>query len=126
MIDAVSGRYTAKFTPTQSGVYYIDVRADQGSLSLGNVETWILVGGSDRELTDPRMNSEALARLAQRTGGAVVPADALGELPGQIRERATVPATLIRLDLWNNVWVFLLLVFLPSVEWLLRRQWGMR
>ena len=126
LIDAVSGRYTAKFTPTQSGVYYIDVRADQGSLSLGNVETWILVGGSDRELTDPRMNSEALARLAQRTGGAVVPADALGELPGQIRERATVPATLIRLDLWNNVWVFLLLVFLPSAEWLLRRQWGMR
>jgi hypothetical protein len=126
LTDAVAGRYTAKFTPAQSGVYRIDVRADQESSSLGSVETRVLVGGSDRELTDPRMNSEVLARLAERTGGAVVPVDALGELPGQLREHATVSATSVRLDLWNNIWVFLLLAFLPSVEWFLRRQWGMR
>ena len=29
-------------------------------------------------------------------------------------------------DLWDNVWVFSLLVLLPSAEWTLRRLWGLR
>ena len=125
LIDAASGRYAARFTPGQSGVYHVEVRADQGAARLGSAETWLLVGGADRELTDPRRNDEALARLAGTTGGLVAQ-DALAELPDRLRASSADPALSVRHDLWHNVWMFALLVLLPSTEWVLRRQWGMR
>ena len=126
LTSAALGRYSAQFTPTQSGVNHLGVRADRAAANLGSAETWMLVGGNDHELTDPRLNSDMLARLAAATGGAVVSSDALADLPDQLRARAANLSPPIRRDLWHNVWVFALLVLLPSVEWILRRQWGMR
>ena len=79
-------------------------------------DLWGVTGGQ----TD-----EALARLAGKTGGLVAQ-DALAELPDRLRASSADPALSVRHDLWHNVWMFALLVLLPSTEWVLRRQWGMR
>lgn len=126
LADATAGRYVTEFTPTQKGVYQIDATADQAAINLGDADGWVLVGGADRELTDPRLHGDALARLAEATGGAVVSPEALGDLPRQLRDRSADPAPPVRHDLWHNVWVFALLVLLPSTEWIVRRQWGLR
>ena len=124
--DAETGRYAARFSPRQSGVHHVAVRAEQGAASLGEAETWLLVGGADPELTDPRRHDDALARVADVSGGGVVARDALAELPDRLRASAAEPAPAVRHDLWHNAWVFLILALLPSTEWILRRFWGMR
>ena len=92
LVDGRAGRYVARFTPAQPGVYHIDVDARQGMASLGTAEEWFLVGGSDLELADPRMNAEVLRRIAAASGGELLSAQAVGDLPTLLRSRATDPA----------------------------------
>ena len=125
LTEAESGHYATQFIPGPSGVYHVAVRAEQGAARLGSAETWVLVGGADPELTDPRRNEEVLARLTGSDGG-VVARNYLAELRDRLLAIAADPVPPVRHDLWHNVWVFVLLVLLPSTEWILRRQWGMR
>ena len=126
LADGETGRYVGQFTPTALGVHRIEVDALRGGVSLGTADAWILVGGADLELADPRLNDEVLRRVAAASDGELHYADEFSDLPELLRSRAFDAPPPIRRDLWHNVWVFVLLALLPSLEWTLRRQWGLR
>jgi uncharacterized membrane protein len=69
LAEASAGRYTAPFRLDQPGVYRASVEARRGDLPLGTSEQWFLVGGSDDELADPRLNDDVLRRVAGASGG---------------------------------------------------------
>jgi hypothetical protein len=119
------GRYSTSFTADRPGVYRVNAEARAGGSTLAAPVRWFLVGGADRELTDPRLNDEVLRRVAEVTGGRYVAQDAIGTLSTLLRgERGA--AALERRELWHAPWAIGLIVLLLSAEWLLRRRWGLR
>ncbi len=124
--DASASVFAARFTPEQPGIYKVTARARRGGADAGTGSASFLVGGADVEMTDPRLNTAVLSRLAAASGGRLL-------VPGQTSEllealRANVPAATlaIRRDLWHNGWSLFALIALLAGEWTLRRRWGLR
>jgi uncharacterized membrane protein len=114
------------FTPSEAGLYRIDAEATRGSSSVGSSDRTILVGGSDPEFADPRLNEGFLRRLARESGGRYVRGADASRVASWIDELAVSPLEPEPRDLWNRAWVFALVAALLCVEWSLRRRWGWR
>jgi uncharacterized membrane protein len=118
--------YVARFRPAATGVFRLGVEARQGTAAIGSASASMLVGGADLEMTDPRLNTQLLQRVALASGGRPVAAgDATAIVDGL---RAGLPAARLAVthDLWHNGWSFAAIVMLLAAEWLLRRRWGLR
>jgi hypothetical protein len=124
--DAARGRYAAMWSPPGRGLVRISAAARRGAERLASAENAIFVGGADLETTDPRRHDDVLARLAESTGGRLLSANRLDGLRELLQARIDAsPATATR-ELWHGPWTFLALIALLSIEWTLRRRWGLR
>jgi hypothetical protein len=124
--EDADGRYVARFRPPQPGIYRIAVDVRRGSAVLGTGATSILVGGSDPEMADPRLNLELLQRLAISSAGRVIGENDIQVLAASLRSGLPAAALAVRRDLWHNGWSFAALALLLGAEWILRRRWGLR
>jgi hypothetical protein len=124
--DGVGGRFTAPFHPDQPGLYRIDVNARRGAAPIGAATQWVLVGGSDREFADPRLNEGVLRRVARNSGGRYVRAADASRVVSWLQSGAPQNAAPERRDLWHEPWAFALIAALLAGEWILRRRWGLR
>lgn len=119
------GRYAVAARFDQPGVYRLDATAARAGVRLGTASRQVLVGGTDLEMAQPRLNEAVLQRLAAETKGHYLPADRAGELPALLRESRVAAGTPEQRDLWHNGWSFLVLVALLGAEWMLRRRAGL-
>ena len=69
-------------------------------------------------------NRDVLEKLAEQTGGRYYTAKDMGKLADQISYSEAGITTRETKDLWDMPIVFLLALMLRSMEWLLRRKWG--
>lgn len=118
--------FAARFTPEQPGVYKVSARARRGGADAGNASSSFLVGGADVEMTDPRLNTPVLVRLAAASGGRVLAAGQTSELLESLRANVPAAALAVRRDLWHNGWSLLAITALLAGEWIMRRRWGLR
>jgi hypothetical protein len=123
---SVQGRYVARFTPDQPGIYRVKADATAGTTSLGSTSTSMLVGGADAEMADPRLNEAVLQRIAAASGGRMVPSDQIGSLVTALQAGVPSAALSVRRDLWHNAWSLVALIALLAGEWIVRRRWGLR
>jgi hypothetical protein len=121
-----AGRFTSAFVPDRPGAYQVRVEATRGRESLGTSDRWMLVGGGDREFTDPRLNEAWLRRVARTTGGRYVRANDAGRVASWLQDTARQHAAPERRDLWHQPWAIAFIILLLSAEWILRRLWGLR
>ena len=63
-------------------------------------------------------------KLSAETGGRYWTPEEVSKLPGEISYSDAGITVRDTKELWNMPIVFLLLLLLPSTEWLLRRKWG--
>jgi uncharacterized membrane protein len=124
--DPASGRYTAAFSPEQTGLYRVHAEGRRGAASLGVADRWMYVGGADREFADPRLNEGFLRRVARNSGGRYVRAADASKVSSWLQETVPQNAAPERRDLWHEPWAFALVIALLSTEWILRRRWGLR
>ena len=120
------GRYTTKFSADLPGVYRVEATVERGKASPDTVSDWLLVGGTNVEFADPRLNEEVLRRVAATSGGRMVGRGDLDGLPELLRAEVPSGVTPETRDLWHGVWSFLVILLLLTAEWTLRRVWGMR
>lgn len=120
-------KLSATFTPSDPGVYRVRAAVrGAGEGTARSAEQLVLAGGMDPELIDPRLNEAVLRRLADASGGQYATVATAGAaLDAFARARAHTPPPQVR-DLWHNAWSFLVIVLLLSIEWMSRRQWGLR
>ena len=120
------GRFRASSRTSQAGIYRVTADARGNQAALGTAGGAVLVGGVDPEMTDPRLNEDALQRVARASGGLVLGSADIATLIERLRARAPVAALALRKDLWHTGWSFALIAVLLGAEWLLRRWWGLR
>jgi hypothetical protein len=77
-------------------------------------------------MTDPRLNTPVLARLALGSGGRVLASGQTSELLAALRANVSAATLAIRRDLWHNGWSLLAIIGLLASEWVTRRRWGLR
>lgn len=126
LTDPHAGRYSVEQRFDEPGIYQVTAEARRGSTTLGSTNTWLLVGGADREMADPRLNEEVLRRLAAATGGAYLDADTVSQLPSLLASVAPEPQAPRLQELWQTPWIFGAVILLLASEWVLRRRWGLR
>jgi uncharacterized membrane protein len=126
LTDAGAGRSTAQFRAEQAGVYRVRAEARRRGALVGSGDDWVLVGGADLELADPRLNDEVLRRVATASGGRFLTVAESRALPGLLRARTQDQAPPRYRDLWHNAWAFGTIILLLGVEWVVRRQAGLR
>jgi uncharacterized membrane protein len=119
------GHYRATLATRQHGIHRVRVTASKSGQDLGEAEQLMLAGGIDPELIDPGLNETVLRRIADESGGRyVAPRDVEAIVPWLLQ---TLPPPQREMrDLWHNAWTFGALIALLSMEWALRRRWGLR
>ncbi len=126
LADVTTGRYVAEFAAGTPGVYGVEVTAAVGEDVSVTTDEWILIGGADAELTDPRLHDQLLRRVATVSKGRYLEATDLKDLRSLLLAGVSNEASSVTRELWHGLWSFLLLVAVLTAEWSLRRVWGMR
>ena len=124
--EASPGRFAAALRPDRPGLFRVHAEATRGRVPLGSADRWLYVGGSDRELADPRMNAGVLRRLAQATGGRFIGPDEVSQVATWLDSDTARVGERSRRELWHQPWVYAALVLIVATEWVLRRRWGLR
>jgi len=124
--DGEGDVYVGRFRTEAPGVYRVRADAVRGSANVGSAAAAVLVGGSDPEMSDPRVNTQVLQRLALASGGRVLTRGDSAALLDRLREGSPVARLAVTHDLWHTGWSFATIVMLLGAEWILRRRWGLR
>jgi hypothetical protein len=123
--DEVEGEITDRLPP---GQYMIEATASQTTPPLVPARARFLVYDKDLEMTNAMADPALLESLAEATkqqgGRAVVPE----ELPKLFEELAAIPVKTetevrVRKSLYDNWYVFVLVVGAMCTEWFLRKKW---
>ncbi len=126
LVDPARGRFEARVPAGSRGIHRAHVEASRNGVTLGSADVPWLVGGTDPELADPRLDALALRRLAEASGGAYLTPERAGEVGRFLVAREARRGPVEWRDAWHRGWLFMLIVALVSVEWTLRRQWGLK
>lgn len=124
-LPAGKGKYTFLLHPPRPGGYRLRASAELAGRSLGHDEILFEVAEEKREWEDLALRPEWLAEISRQTGGKSVRAEAgAAELAFQnpVVEKITGTRDF---PLWDNLFLFLAAFAPLSLEWFLRRRWGL-
>jgi uncharacterized membrane protein len=118
------GTFHAQWTADQQGSYLTEVIATRDKDELGrDVLNFARMDGA-AEHFHTEQNRGLLEKLSAETGGHYWTPQDVSRLPREISYSEAGITVRDTKELWNMPIVFLLLLLLPSAEWLLRRKWG--
>lgn len=124
-LSEMSSTYEAWFVPPKAGSYTL--RCEQIAPRAGDqpASTALRVEPADLESRHPEADHPMLARIAAETGGALVDADELTAVLGNISERSVRIPDDISEPLWDSKLALILFAGLITAEWILRKSFGM-
>jgi len=119
------GEYKTAFTPTERGLYSVDVRTRMGTDSIVSDRSFITSGDLSTEYFGAEMRAPLLRRIADETGGRFYSSDNVADLAKDIVFTDVGNTVVDRKDLWDMPIVFLLLIALITSEWGYRKLRGL-
>ena len=122
---SVAGRYAGSFKPTRPGAYEVSYELTFPDGETLERESYLRVSESGEEAVDVSYAERDLKMLAKLTGGEFLPVSALSaDWSPTFAE--ILPSVLKRHGL-SDAWLFFLVLFLVAgIEWVMRRQVGLR
>lgn len=129
--DSTEGDYTGEFTPTREGTHRIEAEASLGGKVLGRDKSSFTAAYFYGEADDGRPRLDLLKQIAETSKGEYIPIDewndkALEKIAARLESIA--PSEIVeqrQTRLWSNPWPFAIILILLSVEWWMRRKWGL-
>ena len=122
------GQMTGSFRDTQTaGDYAIELTATQKGQPLGDARARFLVFQQDLELDNASADAATMESLAAMTGGQSLAPEQLPELIKRLVEETQYLEVQheTKKTFWDTWAFFLILVGLLTVEWYLRKRWGL-
>ena len=120
-----SGIYERKLELGGVGRYEIEAVAKLNKDELGTDKSILQVRPATAELRQTGQNVALLKMLATQSGGKYLPLEKANELPASLHEATHTVIKHRDNDLWDNPWIFALIVTLLCAEWLLRKRNGL-
>lgn len=124
-LGAHSSFFEAHWIPGSPGTYSVEVSdfpsigANRGSSAIITIEK------PDLEFRDRNADPQTLARIAAATGGKVLAPDGLASGLAEIRDRSIqIPDDVVD-PLWDSRLFLALFVLMISIEWVLRKAFGL-
>lgn len=118
----------ADWIDTQApGDYWVRLSANRNGEALGlDADTRFIVDPKDLELDQPNADYELLQQLAELTGGQLLRPEDLDSFLERLTTLKQDELTRVEVfPLWDNWWLLLTFVGLLTVEWSLRKKWGL-
>ena len=112
---------------SQTGDYTIEATVSQAGMALGTATARFLVIEQNLELDNASADAGTMDSLAAMTGGKSLAPE---ELPQALERLGTegeslVETTEVKRNLWDTWPLFLVMVGFLTVEWYLRKRWGL-
>ena len=129
--EGEEGEYGAEYTPAQEGDYRIEAEASLGGKTLGKARSSFVVAFKYGETDDGRPRLDLLKEIAATSKGEFFPLSNFNEksletIAAKLESRA--PSQIVehrQIRLWSTLWPFSVILGLLSVEWWMRRKWGL-
>ncbi|MBV9400161.1 MAG: hypothetical protein JO062_19435 [Bryobacterales bacterium] len=118
------GLYVADYTTPKPGSYLVDIVAKHGQEDLGHDTLTFRREDGVAENFHVEQNRELLEKLSSETGGRYYKPNEASRLGKDINYSEAGITIRETRDLWDMPVIFLVIVLLRSIEWLLRRKWG--
>ncbi|MEM7628919.1 MAG: hypothetical protein AAF356_05800 [Planctomycetota bacterium] len=113
-------RYSGAWVPPDAGTYTL--RISEPLLAGMGLDRELVVRRGDEELLHPRPDHGLLERLAESTGGEVVPPGDFASIPARLGDRRIVSEGVrARETLWDSPLSLILIALLLAGEWVGRR-----
>jgi hypothetical protein len=116
------------FRETQlPGDYTIEVTATRGGEPLGSARTRFIVAQQDLELDNSSADIDSMKGVAKSTGGDVIEPERLPKWLADLLKKTDYLDVKqeTKKSLWDQWQFFVLVVLLLTVEWYLRKRWGL-
>ena len=129
--DSEEGEYTGEYTPTKEGSYRVEAEASLAGKTLGKDKTSFSVAFPYGETDDGRPRTDLLKQIAEASHGEFFSINdwndkALNKIAAKLESHA--PSQIVeqrQTRLWSTLWPFSIILALLSVEWWMRRKWGL-
>jgi hypothetical protein len=121
------GEFKTEWTAEKPGAYLAEVTAESGGNQPQELGRDVLTFQREDGVAEnfhTEQNRPLLEQLASETGGRYWKPSEVKNLPRDISYSEAGISVRTTKELWNMPIVFLLLLGLPTTEWLLRRKWG--
>lgn len=122
------GIYSLQVGPYSEGDYNFIAEVFVGNNKIGESKGRFVVEKSNLEFTDFRTRTELLRYIAQQTGGKYFRWNETQELKNTLNKlnlKTKVITKKEEINIWNNLTLLTLAIFLLGIEWFLRRQKGL-
>ena len=129
--DSEEGEYTGEFIPTKEGTHRVEAEASLGGKVLGKDRGSFTAAFSYGETDDGLPRLDLLKQIAENSKGEYFSINdwndkALEKIAAKLETIA--PSQLVeqrQTRLWSTLWPFAIVLALLSVEWWMRRKWGL-
>lgn len=120
-----SNVFEGTFVPPSPGVYQVSAKDLIPRPGEHASTAWVRVQRPDLEWRRPEADHETLEKITAATGGHMIELNSVDTELGAIRDRRVqIPDDVVE-PLWDSKIVLLLFVGLVSVEWILRKFYGL-
>lgn len=120
--NAGNGNYLWQYTPLTEGAYKIEVTGYKNDVFLGSNEIEFSVLPVNNEFIFTKQDAEFLKKLASTTGGRYFTTQTYKNILPLLPTTPKIIEITENYDLWNKMYTLLIIIFLLSVEWFIRKR----
>ncbi len=125
------GEFTGEYTPVKEGAYRVEAEATAAGKLLGRDRAGFSVAYPFGESDDGKPRLALLKQIAESSQGEYFPIADWNEKSLEViaaRLEKHAPSSIIeqrQTKLWSTLWPFAMVLIFLSLEWWMRRKWGM-
>jgi len=129
--DSEEGEYSGEFIPTKEGTYRVEAEASLAGKVLGKDKSSFTAAFTYGETDDGQPRLDLLKQIAETSKGEYFSINDWNEKTLEkiaAKLESVTPSQIVeqrQTRLWSTLWPFGIILVLLSVEWWMRRKWGL-